>query len=228
MSLSNIIRKKVILFDLDGCLLDTSLGIKESVIYTLNQLELPMPSRHAINHFIGPPIQDSLKYYCGLDDVQAQVGAEIFRNYYKNTALFKADVYNGIFDMLARLKTQNRLIGVATYKREDYAITLLDKFNLSGYCSVVHGADNFNQLTKSDIIRLCLNDLSCTVNDAIMIGDTIHDALAASEVGMDFIGVTWGFGFKSNEYYNNITSIGFAKYPLDILSILKGAEDFAS
>ncbi|EKC81736.1 hypothetical protein LEA_00029, partial [human gut metagenome] len=52
-------------------MLDTSLGIKESVIYTLNQLELPMPSRHAINHFIGPPIQDSLKYYCGLDDVQA-------------------------------------------------------------------------------------------------------------------------------------------------------------
>ena len=89
MSLSNIIRKKVILFDLDGCLLDTSLGIKESVIYTLNQLELPMPSRHAINHFIGPPIQDSLKYYCGLDDVQAQAGAEIFRNYYKNTALFR-------------------------------------------------------------------------------------------------------------------------------------------
>lgn len=226
MSLGNIIRKKVILFDLDGCLLDTSLGIKESVIYTLNQLELPIPSIHVINHFIGPPIQDSLKYYCGLDVVQAQAGAEVFRNYYKNTALFKAAVYNGIFEVLARLKAQNRLIGVATYKREDYAITLLDKFNLLGYCNVVHGADNFNQLTKSDIIRLCVDDLSCSVNDAIMIGDTIHDALAASKVGIDFIGVTWGFGFKSDEYYNDIASIGFAMHPLDILSILKDVEDF--
>lgn len=208
-----------VIFDLDGCLIDSSEGIAESIIYTLKYLgvyrdHLPM------DNFIGPPIQESLKKYCGMDKVKAQTGAEIFRNYYKQNALFKAKVYDGILDLLNTLKSKNIFLGVATYKREDYAKQLLKKFQISDYLDTINGADNYNKLTKKDIIKNCLSSMHCAVDNTVMVGDTYHDGYAAEQAGMAFIGVTWGFGFKPNDI-PSVQHLGMADNPAEILSILK-------
>ena len=196
---------KSVLFDLDGTLLDTSEGIINSVKYTINYLGLNDLSDDTLSCFIGPPIQDSLIKYCRLSRDKAQEGANIFRNYYKSECLYQAHVYDGIMELLLILQEHNFKIGVATYKREDYAIDILKHFGIFDYCSVVHGADNANKLTKADIVDAVCRELSVQKSATVLVGDTEFDRIGADISGINFIGVTWGFGYSKNvTYFQNI------------------------
>jgi len=210
---------KAVLFDLDGTLLDTSEGIMDSVRYTIAQLGYaPLPS-DTILKFVGPPIQNSLITYVGLTAEEAQTGANIFRNYYKSEALFKAQLYSGIIDVLAMLKNNGVKIGVATYKREDYAIDILEHFGIASYCDVMHGADNENKLTKADIVEMCISEMGEDKASVVLIGDTDHDAKGAQDAGVGFIAVTWGFGYKPGDsiYYEHKAIITHPRNIIDCL-----------
>ena len=136
--------------------------------------------------------------YCGVDADEAQRGANIFREFYKSQALFEASLYEGIIKLLKDLKTRGIRIGVATYKREDYALDLLTKFKITTYCDVIHGADNNNVLTKADIVEKCISELGANKDDTILVGDTDHDAKGAAVANVKFVAVSWGFGYDKN------------------------------
>ena len=191
-------RIKAVLFDLDGTLLNTSEGIMESVKYTIKTMGYNALSDDTILKFVGPPIQNSLKAYLGLNDIEAQKGANIFRDYYKQNALFKAFVYPGIMELLSELRGNNIKVGVATYKREDYAIDILKHFKIAQYCTTMHGADNENKLSKRDIINLCIRELGFEKGEIIYVGDTRNDEVGAKNAGVRFVPVTWGFGFEDS------------------------------
>lgn len=207
---------KAVLFDLDGTLIDTSKGILESVDYTIRHLGLPPLSERTMLHFVGPPIQNSLMRFAGLTTERAQHGANVFRDYYKSTALLQAKVYDGIICLLDYLRQRHIKIGVATYKREDYALTLLQYFGITSYCDVIHGADNENKQTKADIVNLCCEELHCDRSDIVLIGDTNHDAEGAQKAGIGFIAVTWGFGYKKGDTSVPFPCICIANNPLEI------------
>lgn len=208
---------EAILFDLDGTLLDTSEGICHSVRYTLDQLQLPQPSEESLREFVGPPIQESLMRYGELSMEEAQRGANIFRNFYKSQALFEASLYDGIIPMLEQSREQGLKIGVATYKREDYAIDILKHFEIAKYCDVMHGADNDNKLTKADIIELCCEELCVLKQNIILVGDTEHDAKGASQAGIKFCAVTWGFGYVSGKVFSEYPYHYICNKPQDIV-----------
>lgn len=211
---------KAVLFDLDGTLLDTSEGIMDSVRYTIARLGYePLPV-DTILKFVGPPIQNSLMTYVGLTLEEAQKGANIFRDYYKNNALFKASLYSGIKELLVELKNKGVKIGVATYKREDYAIDLLRYFGIANYCDVMHGADNENILTKADIVEMCISELKEDKSDVLLVGDTVHDAKGAQDSGIGFIAVTWGFGYKSLNSKIEFPYVAIVDNSLDIINYL--------
>lgn len=186
---------EAVLFDLDGTLLDTQEGILASARHVIDIMHLPELPTDILLKFVGPPIQYSLQKYCGLNEEQAQQGANLFRSYYKSKALYLATVCDGIFDLLKSLKGKGIKIGVATYKREDYAIDLLRNSGIACYCDVIHGADNENQLTKVDIVDMCINEMGCDRSATILVGDTDHDAIGAEKAGIGFVAVTWGFGY---------------------------------
>lgn len=200
---------KTILFDLDGTLLDTSEGICHSVRYAIDQLQLPQPSEECLREFVGPPIQESLIRYGGLSKEEAQQGANVFRDFYKHQALFEASLYDGIIPALEQLRNMGFKIGVATYKREDYAIDILVHFGIAVLCDAIHGADNENRLTKADIIQMCCEELGGGKDGTLLVGDTEHDARGAAMAGIKFGAVTWGFGFSPN----NVKS----DYPIDVV-----------
>ncbi len=205
-----------VLFDLDGTLLNTSPGIKESLLYTLSELHLAPMSDNEISRFIGPPIQNSLKDDLHLDVITAQKGAAIFRKHYSEQSLFKAAVYDNIYELLDTLHGRNIAVGIATYKREDYALRLIHHFGLDKYCSVIHGADFDGKLSKADIINQCISEIGTTSSEVIMVGDTLHDANAAQQALVKFVAVSWGFGFNDAEDkgYHNYPVI---QHPLDLL-----------
>ena len=193
---------KLVIFDLDGTLLDTSEGILNAVRYTIDQCGLQTLSEEKIKKFIGPPIQESFQRAYGIEDTdKLQELATIFRDRYKGSDLYKAKPYPGIYRTCETLQEAGILLAVATYKREDYAVNLLRHFGFDKYMTAMYGADHENKLKKADIIQKCLDLLDDPYRqnvreNAVMVGDTENDSLGAQRAGVDFIGVTYGFGFR--------------------------------
>lgn len=209
---------KGVLFDLDGTLLDTSIGIIKSASYVADRLGYPSLPDTIMRTFVGPPIQESFMRNYGISSEAAQEAADMFRVHYVSNALFDAVLYDGIIGTMREIKKKGLKIGVATYKREDYAISLLQHFGISIFCDSVRGADNNNCLRKSDIIKLCIRDLEIEKRQIILLGDTEYDARGAEEAGVHFLGVTYGFGFHSVDEVNGFPNIGSICNPADVLN----------
>lgn len=211
---------KLIIFDLDGTLFDSSLGAIKSIDYTIEKLNLTPLTDEVKRTFIGPPIYNSLQKTYNMTDEEAKNATEIFRDVYKNKFLFEAIVYDGIEELLQTLQKDYKL-AVASYKRDDYCKMLLEHFGLSKYFHFIMGADAENKLKKSDIVQACMDNFNITSpKEAVLIGDTEHDALGAEALNMDFIGVTYGFGFKNLDDINKYKNIGMAKNAIEILKYL--------
>lgn len=211
---------EAVLFDLDGTLLNTTEGVLESALYAAKKLGYPELPYETMLTFVGPPIQQSFMKWYGCTAEKAQEAANVFRSYYKENALFKAELYPGIIDLLNELKLRGIKIGVATYKREDYAISILEHFGIAPFCQTMHGADNFNKLTKADIVNICIQELSSQKDGVVLIGDTEHDAKGAAEAGIPFFGVTFGFGFHSPQDIDVYPNIGYADNAKDIIKVI--------
>ncbi len=214
-------RYDVVVFDLDGTLLDTTEGVLGAVRYTIGVLGCPMPDETRMTSFIGPPIRDSFTQICGLSDPVLQEAVTIFRERYKDADLMKARPYEGIYALCGGLAARGIRIAVATYKREDCAVALLKHYGFDRYTKIMHGSDYENKRKKQDIIRMCIAEAG--VSDSgrvVMVGDTVHDAEGAKQLGVDFIGVTYGFGFRGENDLRDVPHVGAADRPTDILKMM--------
>lgn len=201
----------LVVFDVDGTVLDTREGVLAAIQHTIEQCGLEHLSDEALRTFIGPPVQNSFKRWYRVSDEEAQRLANVFRDKYKGEDLLKAVPYDGIYDVFEKLQAKGVKTAVATYKREDYAIRLLEHFKFDHYSDILHGADNENKLKKKDIIELCINESGITDRSRIvMIGDSDNDAIGAEGMGISFVGVTYGFGFSSKEDVDQFNNSGCA------------------
>lgn len=212
-----------IIFDLDGTLLNTAPGIIESVKHTIRAVGYQELSDEELLTFVGPPIQNSFMKMYACSSVEAQNAANVFRKHYRTKALLKAEPYNGIYNLCHKLRSENRKLAVATYKREDYAISLLKHFGFDQYFDSIHGADNENILTKADIIDICLKELRASKENTVLIGDTVHDAEGAKRMEIGFLAVTYGFGFKPKTLIE-FQCLGVADNVSEIYKIIRKCE----
>ena len=202
---------KAVLFDLDGTLLDTSPGVLSSVKYTIEKMGFQSHSEDALEEFIGPPIRKKMAEVYGISDELAGTAMECFRQNYGREDLYKAEAYPGLTELLDELRQKGYLLGVATYKREDQAQSLLEKKGLARFFDVIHGSDVDGKLTKADVVNLCIRDLAVPPQETVMIGDSLNDAVGAKEAGLKFIGVLYGFGFKFEKEIEALDHIGIAE-----------------
>lgn len=218
-------RFKAAVFDLDGTLLDTSEGVLASVRYTIDHFGLMMPGEEQLKSFIGPPIQDSFARAYGLTGDILQEIATVFRNRYKEADLLKAVPYQGIYDVFEALTDNGIKPAIATYKRQDYATEILVHFGFDRYTDIMYGADHENRLKKNDIIRRAICDAGVTeTGEAVMVGDSDNDAIGAKLLGVQFIGVTYGFGFHTAADVEKYPHIGVAQTTEAILPLIAGGQ----
>ena len=216
---------KCVIFDVDGTLLDTSEGMLSAVRYTIQKFGLEPLDEATIKSFIGPPIQHSFQRIYGFPDPVIAEMASVFRDRYKDKDLLLAKAYDGIFDVLDYLRRSGIAIAIATYKREDYAARLLNAFGFDRYTALIFGSDFEGKLRKKDIIELALKEAGITDHSqALMVGDSDNDAIGAAEIGTDFLGVTYGFGFKTKSDVEAFQSIGTADTPTKITEIISRRE----
>jgi phosphoglycolate phosphatase len=210
-----------VIFDLDGTLLDTSEGIMAGARYTaskMGSLELSIEQQKS---FIGPPVMDSFIRECGLTSSDARKAVEIYRQRYKEQGLYEAKQYEQVKELLITLKEKEMKTGVATLKRDDFAKSILRHFELSSYLDCIVGIDDQDTHSKSDIILMCLKELKeSNFSKVVLIGDSTFDAIGAEQVGIDFIAVTYGYGFKNKQEANNVKNIFIAQNVADLINYL--------
>lgn len=186
----------VILFDLDGTLTDPGEGITNSVAHALKRLGIPVPERRALYKFIGPPLYASFMDFYGLDRQKALEAVEFYREYYRDRGIWENKVYAGIPELLARLKGAGKRLLVATSKPENFALQILEHFDLRQYFDRVAGSTlDSSRVEKADVIRYALEQQGIAPGPSVvMVGDREHDVLGARKAGLDCIGVLFGYG----------------------------------
>ncbi len=211
---------KSVIFDLDGTLLDTSEGVISSVKKMIEHMGYEIPDQEVLESFIGPPINKNLERLYDISPEDAMDAMNYFRSEYPKGDIFKAEHYDGMSELLATLKEKGFKVGVATYKREDMANNLLDKKGLAKYFDVIHGSNVASDMTKADIVNLTIRDLGAAPSETLMIGDSDNDAIGADEAGAQFLGVTYGFGFKGVEDVLKYKNIGVAATTYEVMDII--------
>lgn len=197
--------KKLIIFDLDGTLLDTSEGILHCYHKTASMLNLkknPIDNDDSI--VIGGPLSDGFRTLYDIPDEETLAKAiDTYRNLYANEGITKFSAYNGIDTALSELKSDGYQLGVATLKLEEYAKSMLKNAGLAKYFDIIHGWDGTEKCTKAYTITKVLFEQKCLAKDAVLVGDSVYDKNGAEIAGVDFLGVTYGFGIKKGDKTNS-------------------------
>ena len=210
---------KHILFDLDGVISDNSDGITNGVACTMRHFNIDVPPKSERLKFIGPPLQDSFEEYLGLSHEDAKEGVLVYREYYREHGIFENVMYDGVPELLAKLRGLGFSLYLATSKPEEFAKRILNRFKVDGYFEFIGGATfDGKREKKADVIRYVMNSCGISPDDAVMVGDRHHDVHGAFECSLPCIGVLYGFG--SYEELTSAGAIGLAETPLDIVRIL--------
>ena len=184
-----------VLFDLDGTLTDPGKGITNSVAYALEKYGIEVTDRKSLYCFIGPPLKDSFMKYYGFSEEKAMEAIGFYREYFRDKGLFENEVYEGIRELLERIKSSGRKIVLATSKPEEFSVRILEHFDLLKYFDVVAGASmDETRNKKGDVIKYAMEKGGFTAEKAIMIGDREHDIFGAKENSLLSIGVLYGYG----------------------------------
>ncbi|MBR3125523.1 MAG: HAD hydrolase-like protein [Mogibacterium sp.] len=210
---------KYYLFDLDGTLTDSGIGITNSVMYALEKFGIHVSDRKELYPFIGPPLTDSFRKYYGFNEKDALQAVEYYREYFRAGGIFENAVYEGIPEMLRELKRRNATVALATSKPYEFTVQILDHFDLRQYFDHVGAATMDGRISsKADVIRQLLDKLGITDRSTVlMIGDRDQDIDGAKANDLHCAGVLWGYG--SIGELTNAGADYIASVPSDILSL---------
>ncbi|MEN8115855.1 MAG: HAD hydrolase-like protein [Bacteroidota bacterium] len=198
-----MLRFSHIIFDLDGTLTDNTLGIKNSLKYVLQQMQVDGYSDDLVKKAIGPPLQWCFSNLFGMNERNTKLAVDYFREYFGENGWYQNTPYPGIEGMLAELDRVGKRMYVATAKLEMFAQRIIRHFEFDKYIIQVKGADyRGKKATKSTIISELLEMQQLTSSkEIVMIGDTVLDIEGGKGNGLSTIAV--GYGFGRNEDLQN-------------------------
>lgn len=191
--------KKVILFDVDGTLINSFDGIKYSISKVLTEQNMSIPDDGLLRNFVGPPIEQSFAHFFQLTDVIAKRMAVRFQTIYGSEGYKRGCLYDGIVDVLKILSINNNLY-VVTNKNEAYASETLKYYGVLEYFTNIYCTKREKKIDKSTIIHSIISKQHGVI-DMIMIGDTMEDYCATIGNKCAFIGVLYGFGLDEKTDY---------------------------
>jgi phosphoglycolate phosphatase len=185
-------RSRLVLFDLDGTLVDSAPGIWASVRAAARELGLPPPTPDQLRAMVGPPLQDGFAVVMGLagGDVDRAVAA--YRAHYAAGAMLDVSVYAGIPELLDALGRDGATLAVATSKPEPFAVRVLEHTGLLSAFASVHGATFDGTVRHKEQVVAAALAAHPDGRDAVLIGDRAHDVLGAAAHGLPCIGAGWG------------------------------------
>jgi phosphoglycolate phosphatase len=210
-----------LLFDLDGTVIDSFDGISRSYRYALEKMGREVRDEKELRRVIGPPLSESFETLYGLVGKENEEAIWHYRKYYlENDAVYACRLYDGIVDAISTLRERGYRISIATSKPEKMAKLILERMGISSLFDFIGGAeDDARRREKTDVIRYVLASLDGSdVQSTLMIGDRMYDTVGARELGIDALGVLWGFGSEQELKDSGVRML--ASSPSELLTLL--------
>lgn len=214
--------KKAILFDLDGTLLDTLPDLAEGVNYVLKNRNLPSLTEQSIRGYIGDGIfmliARSLPAGTTEDEIRKAVSE--FRAFYKDNLSLKTVPYDGVPELIDKLKLEGYKLGVVTNKLDSAAKLLCEKFYPS-FDYIIGNREGIKVKPDPESALIALDALGVTASEAFFIGDSDVDVKTAHNARIDCIAVSWGY--RSRKFLIDAKAEIIADTANEVYEIIKKA-----
>ncbi|WP_299627992.1 HAD-IA family hydrolase [uncultured Tateyamaria sp.] len=188
---------RLVVFDVDGTLVDSQADIVASMTAAFDGLGVAVPARADILSIVGLSLPQAMARLAPDADgdglVRAYKAAYVERRAAAG-ARASSPLYPGARDALERLQAEpNILLGIATGKSRRGLDLLLDAYDLRPYFVTQQVADFHPSKPHPAMLHAAMNEAGVEADQAVMIGDTTFDMDMAGAAGMAFVGVSWGY-----------------------------------
>ncbi len=191
------VKDKIILFDLDGTLIDSTEAIVESFTVAFSQFGSVIPDENLIKTQIGYPLENMF-VSLGVENAMIWEYVQAYKQHYRKISCAKTRLLPMAKEAIV-LASANAILGVVTTKTGKYSIELLEFMNLMHFFDVLIGRENVTfPKPNPEPIEKALHQLPKVTSGAWMIGDTCMDMEAASSANIDGIGVLCGYAAKAD------------------------------
>jgi len=187
-----------VLFDLDGTLTDSRLGIVRCFRYALASLERSCPSDEVLASFIGPPLRSAFAALLKSSDPgPIEAAMSLYRRRQSEVGLFENQVYEGVPEMLEGAKNAAAALFVVTSKLTVFAERVISHFGLKHHFAGIYGSELGGRFEdKGDLVAHLLITEGVRPELAVMVGDRAVDIRSARTNGIRSVGVLWGYGSR--------------------------------
>ncbi len=191
---------RLLIFDLDGTLVDSKRDLALSVNAMRECMGLGPLAEDAIASYIGHGVTVLVRRALGEDasEERVQTAQAMFLEYYREHMLDHTRIYPGVRETLEELR--DRRLAVLTNKPVRFSREMLERLGLASLFTFIYGGNSF-PLKKPDPVgvQALLRDLGVSTRETLIVGDSETDVLTGRNAGIWTCGVTYGFGFETLE-----------------------------
>ncbi len=204
MNIANVAQREVLLFDLDGTLVDSATDLHRAMNMSLNALQLPTVTEAQVRVWVGKGTalfcQSTLQHLTGkVDPAQQQQLLETFLKIYNADPCVETQPFDGILEFLEWGLAQKKTMICVTNKPELPARAIVDHLGMTHYFADVIGGDRFEERKPHPRQLLhCVEQYAQSKDQVLMIGDSSNDVEAARRAGIDCVVVSYGYNHGEN------------------------------
>jgi phosphoglycolate phosphatase len=196
---------QLVIFDLDGTLIDSRLDLVHSVNAAIRHIGRPELPDHVIASYVGDGAPVLIQRALGgeqVDEAIVRKGLEYFLKYYRAHKLDHTTLYEGIVDALAAIQTpangQQRKLAVLTNKPVNPSWAIVEALGLKKFFMQVYGGNSFaTKKPDPEGARKLLEEFAVQPEHAVIVGDSHTDVETGHNAGLWTVGVTYGFAPQS-------------------------------
>ena len=204
MNIANVAQREVLLFDLDGTLVDSATDLHRAMNMSLNALQLPTVTEAQVRVWVGKGTalfcQSTLQHLTGkVDPAQQQQLLDTFLKIYNADPCVETQSFDGILEFLEWGLAQKKTMICVTNKPDAPARAIVDHLDMTHYFADVIGGDRFEERKPHPRQLLhCTDYYQISKEKALMLGDSSNDVEAARRAGIDCIVVSYGYNHGEN------------------------------
>lgn len=187
--------KNTILFDLDGTLVNTFDDLADATNYAMKMTGNPSVPDYKMRRFIGDGVVSLVGCALGENNqTDRKIAGSYFIEYYLSHLTCKTQPYEGVVELITKLKEDGYKLGVVTNKRHSAALIIVEHFFPGQFDYVIGENKIIPRKPAPDMVLLALKELSSTKEECIFIGDSEIDY--RTYIGAGITGITCLYGFS--------------------------------